>query len=253
MNPVTRRFRIELAYDGTDFSGWQVQRPGVRTVQGVLEAALTRLQGGVPVRVAGAGRTDAGVHARRQVASCELESSLDEAGLAHALRRMLPADLRPVALCEAPASFDPQRGAVNKIYRYRLDRTVAGDPFVARYALHHPHPLRLDEVRQALETLLGRRDWSGFAGSACTVKDRVRELRRAEYEEVEDGTVGWFTFAADGFLNHMVRILVGTLLEVGRDRFPLSRIEQVLAEKDRTLAGPTAAARGLVLWQVDYR
>jgi tRNA pseudouridine38-40 synthase len=107
-------------------------------------------------------------------------------------------------------------------------------------------------LRRALELLPGRRDWSGFAGAACTVDNRVRDLRRAEYEEVEADESGWFTFAADGFLTYMVRNLVGTLLEIGRGRFAPERIGRVLESGDRTLAGPTAAARGLVLWRVDY-
>ena len=250
MNAPPRRFRIDLAYDGSAFCGWQLQPRG-RTVQGVLEQALTRLQGGSPVRVRGAGRTDSGVHARQQVADALLATSLDEPELEHALRSMLPEDLRPSRVRLVADSFDSRRDARSKTYRYRLDRSRPGNPFLARYALHHPGNLDPGAMREALERLPGKRDWSGFAGSACEVRDRVRELSEAAYEEGGEAE-GWFSFTADGFLTHMVRNLVGTLLEVGRGRFEPRRIDRILAERDRSLAGPTAAARGLVLWRVVY-
>jgi tRNA pseudouridine38-40 synthase len=220
-------------------------------VQGLLEETLTRLQGGVPVRVRGAGRTDAGVHARQQVADVRLAVALDEAELEHALRSMLPRNLRPLSLRVVEDSFVARRDACSKTYRYRLDRSRAGNPFLARYALHRAGELDLAAMRESLRQLPGRRDWSGFAGSACEVRDRVRKLTEAVYEE-HPGEEGWFSFTADGFLTRMVRNLVGTLLEVGTGRFPPRRIRQILEEGDRTLAGPTAAARGLVLWKIVY-
>jgi tRNA pseudouridine38-40 synthase len=245
-----RRFRIDLAYDGTDFCGWQVQARG-RTVQGLLEQTLARLQGGAPVAVRGAGRTDAGVHARQQVADVRLTTPLGDAELGHSLRSMLPGDLRPLRVREVEDSFHSRRDARSKTYRYRLDRSRGGDPFLARYALHRAGRLDLEAMREALNRLPGRRDWSGFAASACEVRDRVREMTEARYEETAGGE-GWFSFTADGFLTHMVRNLVGTLLDVGRGRFDPGRIERILAAGDRSLAGPTAAARGLVLWRVVY-
>jgi len=250
LSPGARRFRIDLAYDGTAFEGWQVQPRG-RTVQGVLEQALTRLQGGRVVRVRGAGRTDAGVHARQQVVDCLLETPLAEAELEHALAAMLPEDLRPLRVRVVPDAFHARRDASSKTYRYRLDLSRRGDPLLARYALHHAGPLDLEAMREALALLPGRRDWSGFAGSACTVRDRTRCLTEATYAEGPEGE-GWFSFSADGFLTHMVRNLVGTLLEVGRGRFEPGRIGRILAAGDRQLAGPTAPARGLILWEVAY-
>lgn len=251
MSAPPRRFRFDLAYDGTAFCGWQVQ-PRERTAQGVLEECLTRLQGGQPVRVRGAGRTDAGVHARQQVADARLRTSLGEAELGRALGSMLPEDLRPLRVRVVPEAFDSRRDALSKTYRYRLDRSPQGDPFAARYALHHSGPLDLEAMQDALRRLPGRRDWSGFAGSACAVRNRVRDLSEASYDDREEQE-GWFSFTADGFLTHMVRNLVGTLLEVGRGRFEAGRIDRILAEGDRSLAGPTAAARGLILWKVVYR
>ncbi len=245
-----RRIRIELAYDGTDFAGWQIQR-GARTVQGVLTSALGLLQGRDVVAVRGAGRTDAGVHARGQVADAEIASRLPDGEMLRALASVLPGDVRPRFVVTVPGQFHSRFDAVAKTYRYRLDRSPTGDPFLLRHALFHPHPLDPAALADALSRLPGRRDWSGFAGSACESVDRVRTLTEASFEETEGGTA-FFTFTADGFLNHMVRNLVGTLLEVGRGRIPPDRIDVILASRDRSVAGPTAPAQGLCLERVLY-
>jgi tRNA pseudouridine38-40 synthase len=250
VTPTHRRVRLDLAYDGTDFAGWQKQ-PGQRTVQGLLEAELTRIGGGEPVHVRGAGRTDAGVHARCQVADCLVSARMTDDELAHALRSVLPADLRPLRLRRVPDSFHARRSARSKTYRYRLDLSLAGDPFVSRYALHHPRELDFERMRLALSLLPGKRDWSGFTGAACEIDDRVRTLEDAALERPDAGTV-FFSFRADGFLTYMVRNLVGTMLEIGRGRMPLDRIDEILASRDRGLAGPTASARGLCLQNVTY-
>lgn len=250
MSAASRHFRIDLAYDGTSFAGWQLQ-PRRRTVQGVLEEALTRLQGDLPARVRGAGRTDAGAHARQQVADCLLTTRLSETGLERALGAMLPDDLRPRRVTVVEDRFDARRDARSKTYRYRVDRSRWGDPLLARYALYHAGDLDLGAMGEALARLPGKRDWSGFAGPACDVPDRVRTVTAASYGE-EPGAEGWFSFSADGFLNRMVRNLVGTLLEIGRGRFAPERVGRILAARDRSLAGPTAPARGLILWSIVY-
>lgn len=250
MTAPPRRARIDLAYDGTDFAGWQIQ-PRARTVQGVLEAALTTIQGGTPARVRGAGRTDSGAHARGQVADVEIATLLDDARLLRALDSMLPGDVRPVALHTVPSAFHSQHDAISKTYRYVLDRSPHGDPFLARYALHHPHAMDLDAVADALRRLPGRRNWSGFVGAACPCEDRVRHLTEASCRELSKDLLA-FTFAADGFLTHMVRNLVGTLLDIARGHVPPERIDEILASRDRTLAGPTAPAHGLCLERVEY-
>jgi len=244
-----RRLRIDVSYDGSRFHGWQVQ-PGKRTVQGELEDVFRRLAGGRAVGVQGAGRTDAGVHALAQVADCWLESRLGDEGLLRALSGMLPRDLRPRAVATVPGSFNARRDAVRKTYRYRLDRSSLGDPLLSSYALHHPYSMHRGAIEAALARLPGTRDWSGFAGSACDVEDRVRTMTRASFDEQADEA--WFGFTASGFLNHMVRNLVGTLLEVGRGSYTADRIDRILDSGDRRLAGPTAAARGLILWEVGY-
>jgi len=230
-----RRIRLDLAYDGTDFAGWQVQ-PDQRTVQGELERVLTRIHGDEPVRIRGAGRTDAGVHARGQVADFEIGTILDDADLAYTLRRMLPSDVRPVRSATVDAGFHSRKQAVGKTYRYTLDLSPNGDPFLSRFAVHWPYALDLDAVERALGHLPGRRDWSGFTAAGCTVVDRVRRLTEARLEQdVADRVT--LVFSAEGFL---------------AGRVPVETIEQVLATRDRTQAGPTAPARGLCLSRVDY-
>lgn len=245
-----RRIRLDLAYDGTDFAGWQFQ-PGQRTVQGVLEEVLSKLQGGQAVSVRGAGRTDSGVHASQQVADCEIRSRLDDAALERALRGMLPPDLRPLRVSTTAPEFHARKRALWKTYRFHLDLTRHGDPFQARYALHYPYRLDPELLERALGMLPGRRDWSGFAASTCDKLDRVRHLRAVDLERSGAERLS-LTFTADGFLQYMVRNIVGTLLEIGGGRMPLATIEEVLGTGDRDRAGPTAAARGLWLTRVVY-
>jgi tRNA pseudouridine38-40 synthase len=250
VTPKIRRIRIELAYDGTDFAGWQFQE-GERTVQGELEQVLSRIQGNRPVRVRGAGRTDAGVHARGQVADCELTSRRGDDYLGNALRRMLPTAIRVISVCTVPSSFHARNGTVSKTYRYRLDRSRYGDPFLNRYALHIKRDLDVKRLQAALCRLPGKRDWSGFAGSKCEVADRVRTLTEASFVEGPHHEAS-FTFVADGFLTHMVRNIVGTVLDVERGRFPVEWIDRILTTGDRNLAGPTAPPQGLCLEHIDY-
>jgi len=245
-----RRIRLDLAYDGTGFAGWQLQ-PGVRTVQGDLEAALSRLQGERPVRIRGAGRTDAGVHARAQVADCEIETELDDDDIGYALRRILPVDLRPCRVRTVSKDFHARNSARSKTYAYHLDVSAAGDPFRARYALHQPRPLDRDALEEALNRLPGRRDWSGFVGTLNGLRNTVRELTAVSVSTPSDSELV-LRFTADGFLYHMVRNLVGTLLEVGLGRREPDHVLHVLARRDRTLGGPTAAPHGLFLESVLY-
>ena len=242
---MSRRIRLDLAYDGTDYAGWQVQ-PGQTTIQSVLESTLIRLNGDRPLSVRGAGRTDAGVHARQQVCDFLFDGDANDADLIHALHRMLPDTIRPLELRSVDESFHARKAARAKHYRYRLERSPYGDPTCARYTLHYPYDLDEGALREALTRLPGRRDWSGFTGAACEVEDRVRTLTVAEY------SAEGFEFAGDGFLTHMVRNLVGTLLEVGRGKRSGEDIDRILRSADRRLAGPTAPAHGLHLWSVRY-
>jgi tRNA pseudouridine38-40 synthase len=244
-----RRIRIDLTYDGTDFCGWQWQERQ-RSVQGTVEAALTRLAGERPVRLRAASRTDSGVHARQQVSDCLIDCRLNDDDLAHALGKMLPQDVRPTRVRTVADDFSSMHHARRKTYRYRLDRSRHGDPFLARFALHHPHALDEGLIREGGRRLLGKHDWSGFADSRCTIDNRVREMSEAGYEE--SGTAGCFVFTADGFLTYMVRNLVGTLIEIGAGRMAPEEIERILDSGDRRLAAATAPAHGLCLWRIVY-
>ena len=247
---MERRVRIDLAYDGTAYAGWQLQ-PGQPTVQGVLQQALSRVHGGRPVRARGAGRTDSGAHARGQVADVLVATRSDDTGLLRALDRMLPGDIRPRRVLTVADAFHAQHAAKSKTYRYLVDTSPHGDPWRGRYALPFPHALDVQAVDAALALLAGTRDWSGFTGAACTVDDRVRTLSEARLTALRPGLLA-FVFTADGFLTHMVRNLVGTLLAVGRGTFGPERITEVLATSDRRRAGPTALASGLCLERVVY-
>ena len=167
-----------LAYDGTDFSGWQFQ-PDRRTVQGVLKESLLRLQGGGRISLRGAGRTDAGVHAEGQVADCRIRCRLDEERLLHALSRLLPEDLRPIDLRTVSDRFHSQYMAQGKTYRYVIDHSPHADPFLARYAAHCSRRLDWTAMEAAIDRLPGRRDWSGFAGVAAPAGNRIRTLVQA--------------------------------------------------------------------------
>jgi len=245
-----RRVRIDLAYDGTPFAGWQVQ-PGRPTVQGALEEALARVHGGTRVAVRGAGRTDAGVHAAGQVADARVADRFDDAELARALRALVPPEVAILSVRTVREDFHSRIAATAKTYAYTVDRSPSGHPFLARYALRAPYPVDVPAVEAALLALSGRHDFSGFCASASEAEDRVRTLSRAErVPHREDLEI--YRFTAEGFLMHMVRILVGTLLDVGRGRFGPERIEEVLVSGDRARAGTTAPAHGLCLARVEY-
>jgi tRNA pseudouridine38-40 synthase len=247
---MERRVRIDLAYDGTAYAGWQIQ-PRVKTVQGIVEEALCRLHGGHAVRLRGAGRTDSGAHARGQVADALVATRSDDAGLTRALAHMLPGDVRPRRVLTVAEAFHAQHDAKSKTYRYLVDTSPHGDPWRRRYALAFPFALDEEAVDAALALLPGTRDWSGFTGAACTVGDRVRTIAEASRSTLRPGLLA-FVFTADGFLTHMVRNLVGTLLSVGRGTIGPERVTEVLGTGDRRRAGPTAPANGLCLERVVY-
>ncbi len=248
--PAERRLRLDLAYDGTDFEGWQAQARG-RTVQRTVEAAFSQLLAGAPVTIRAAGRTDAGVHAVAQVADVDVRTGLSDLRIATGLAHLLPSDIRPLAVTTVDSSFDAQRDAIAKTYVYRLDRSRYGDPLRRRWFQHEPYPLDLLALDAALSRIQGRHDFSSFTASACRVRSRERTILEARFE-VRDPTESWFMFRADGFLTHMVRNLVGTLLAVARGRIAPEDLSTILAAKDRRRAGPTAPPRGLCLWRVEY-
>lgn len=254
-------YRITLAYDGTDFSGWQLQaRAGTevgRTVQGVLEDALSVLGGGIRIAVAGAGRTDAGVHALGQVASFALPREMAAADLVRALNGLLPLDVRVLhgALCD-PA-FHARKSAVAKTYRYVLDTGPLQLPTRRRRAGHVPGFLDERRVAETAALFLGRHDFASLANTGSSVRTTVRTVKRSEvrFEDAPEGATGpvlVYETEADGFLRKMVRSMVGGLLVAGRGARTVEDLKTALLARDRRAWPPPAEARGLTLVRVLY-
>jgi tRNA pseudouridine38-40 synthase len=242
-------FRLTLEYDGTDFAGWQRQAQGERTVQATLAAALAEIAG-APVRVTGAGRTDAGVHAEGQVASVELETGLDAEGLRRALNGVLPPDVAVVEAARAGPEFHARFAARSKLYRYRLWNGASPSPLRAARTHRVFTPLDLPAMRRAAAHLLGCHDFRSFQAARAAPGPTLRTLTRLEVAGESRGEVQIWV-EGDAFLRHMVRILTGTLVEVGIGRSDPDAMPAVLAARDRSRAGPTAPARGLCLVRVD--
>jgi len=241
-----KNYKLVVGYDGTDFRGWQRQPDG-RTVQGVLEEAVFKVTRKRTV-VHGAGRTDAGVHALGQVASIRGSFKLTDEVLFRALNAVLPADVRVFSLEEAPPGFHARRSARSKLYRYRIVHAPQASPLDRRYVLHWPYPLKRGAMREAARLFVRTADFTAFSSN----RDRspMRTVTRSELRRSGDEIV--YTVEAQGFLRYMVRTIVGTLLEVGRGRIRPADIEAIFGNRDRSLAGPTAPARGLTLVRVDY-
>ncbi len=246
---AARTWSLTLAYDGTAYHGWQVQ-PGAATIQGTVEAALAVLEGR-PVRLAGSGRTDAGVHALAQVASCALRNPIPPNGLCKALNRLLPASIRITDARLAPAGFHARHWATAKTYEYRIQRAPLCPPFESLYAYWHPYPLDEAAMRLAAARLAGMHDFRSFASGS---RDPEESTERSVFSSVlgREGDLLVYRVRGSGFLYRMVRNFVGTLLEVGRGNLAPGDMDRILAVRDRRAAGPTAPARGLFLAGVEY-
>ena len=245
-------YRITLAYDGTDFQGWQSQtrpRPA-RTVQGEVESALARLAGGARVAVVGAGRTDAGVHAEGQVASFDLPREMAPADLARALNGLLPADVRVLDAAHVSAGFHARRSALSKAYRYVLDMGPVQLPVRRRTAGHVPWLLDPARVGATAALYVGRHDFASLASSGGSVKTTARSVTRSEVRF--EGAALVYEVEADGFLRKMVRSLVGGLVAAGRGVVTVDDLRAALEARDRRCWPAPAEARGLTLVRVDY-
>ena len=254
---TSQMWKLVLAYDGTDFHGWQVQ-PGLTTIQGELAAAIERICGERTLPQ-GSGRTDAGVHALAQVASVALESPIPPENFQRALNRTLPSAIRVLHAQHAPEDFHARHSAIAKQYEYRIYRCEICPPHLARYVYAMPQPLDLDAMQQAAALVLGTHDFSSFAASdpdratrmaADPDLDNIRTLTYSGWHHQPDLLI--FTVRGNGFLHHMVRNLVGTFLEIGRGRRLISDIPDLIASRNRMAAGATAPARGLFLHSVSY-
>jgi len=273
---VFRTLKIVLSYDGSAFHGWQVQ-PGVSTVQGALRDAIRRVTG-EELLPQGSGRTDAGVHALAQVASCQIASPIPAKNLAQALNHVLPPAVRVLEVREEAADFHARHSAKSKTYEYRVYRAAICPPFLARYVFHYPYPLDEDALWRAAALIVGRNDFTSFAAVDAEAGARPSGSQKHRFEvpgapgtglEVEEGQASnlrtiysscWqhrgeqcvYTVRGDGFLHHMVRNLVGTFLLVGKGSLNPDSLRRILESRDRSAAGPTAPAGGLFLVSVEY-
>lgn len=283
-DPVPRElvtWKLTLAYDGADYFGWQVQ-PGRSTIQGELQAALGRLVGEAPLPQ-GSGRTDAGVHALAQVASFSLSAPIPPENLLRALNRTLPPAIRVTEAKPVRGTFHARHSARAKTYEYRIFRGELCPPFLARYVYAFPRPLDFDQLSAAAQLFLGEHDFQSFAASdpdlaareaacddsvpaasaetgvknsACVFREpgTVRTIFASQWlrQQTTEGELFVYRVRGNGFLHHMVRNLVGTMIEVGRGSLAPEEIPRILAARDRAQAGPTAPARGLFLHSVEY-
>lgn len=293
----TRNIKLIIRYDGTRYSGWQFQK-NAETVQATIESALKRITGRKS-RLAGASRTDSGVHAVHQVANFKTHSKLPLSKIKDALNSCLPEDILIVSAESVPLKFDSQLSAKSKRYRYTVTTERFADPFIRDFASRFSYPLKISSMRRAAKTLTGRHDFKAFQASDSAVRLRpyksagsksrlrgvpigfggrqvynnlnlpmVRPCSPSTLSEVEGpkstvrtikrikierrGDLVYIDVWANGFLYNMVRIIVGTLLEIGRGKMPEDSIREMLLKRDRRLAGPTAPAKGLCLMNVEY-
>lgn len=258
-----RNLKITLAYDGSEFHGWQVQ-PALPTVQGTLADCLKRLTG-EDVLPQGSGRTDTGVHALAQVATVHLETPIPEHNLVVALNDLLPPSIRVNSVEIKPDGFHARHSAKAKTYRYRIYRGDVLPPFLARYVYHDPYPMNEEALMRSSESVVGKHDFTSFAASDPDRTSRIAEeahndgesrfgnirtIHSSQWMRTDDELI--YTVRGDGFLHHMVRNLVGTFLLVGKGSLKIADVPAILEARNRSAAGPTAAACGLYLVNVEY-
>lgn len=243
-----KRIKLTVAYDGTDYCGWQIQKNGV-TVEEVLNRALSRLTG-EKITVIGASRTDAGVHARGNVAVFDTDARIPAERIAYAVNALLPEDVVVVRSEEVPAGWHPRKCVSVKTYEYRILNREFPDPVRRRDTYFVSFPLDLDRMRQAAGYLKGTHDFKSFCSAQTSVEDTVRTIYSLDVEKA--GDLFTVRVRGNGFLYNMVRIIAGTLAGVGRGYFEPEEVERMLEEKDRTKAGVTAPPQGLTLVGIEY-
>lgn len=244
-----RNIKLILAYDGSNYHGWQRQKNGV-TIQEVVEEKLARMLGEA-VAVIASGRTDAGVHALNQVGNFKTTTSLDTSIVQKGLNALLPEDIRILDAEEVPLSFNARYSARKKRYRYHIFNREVPNVFLRRTAWHIPQPLDSESMRRCLVSIEGTRDFSSFRAAGSSNRNPVRMILSTDLRVEETGLLT-IELEADGFLRHMVRNIVGTLVSAGRGKLTVEGFEAVLNAGDRRAAGATAPARGLFLVDVSY-
>ncbi len=244
-----RTIKLVVQYDGSDYVGWQRQGKG-ESVQGLIEAALAKIDG-APVTLHGAGRTDAGVHAVGQVASARVTTPIDDWQLVRALNAHLPEAIRVTELTTVPDGFHARFSATAKTYEYRIWNGRTVPPFIRQYVWHIIEPLDLPRMQEASQAIPGEHDFAAFRSARSLNHTTVRQITSATWRRGDDRTLV-FEIDGKGFLRYMVRSLVGTLVEIGREQRPVQDMARLLTEPDRSQAGRTAPARGLFLMKVEY-
>jgi tRNA pseudouridine38-40 synthase len=246
-----RRIKIQISYDGTDYHGWQVQ-PGLPTIQGTLEQVFGEIEGRA-VQVAGSGRTDAGVHAIAQVAALSMENPIPLENLRRAANRLLPPDIRVTRIDEVTIDFHPRFQAKAKTYEYRIFRGEICAPFDRRYVYHHPYPLTLEAMMNLAPLIEGEHDFAAFAATDDRDELGASKVRTIFCSKLaQEGERLLYRVTGSGFLKHMVRNVVGVLIEVGKGNVDQSALIERLQPGCRIPPGPTAPARGLFLVSVEY-
>ena len=244
-----KNYRMTLQYDGTRYSGWQKQGNTKNTIQGRLENILLKMTG-TETEIHGSGRTDAGVHALAQVANFKCSTSLSEKQIQDYLNEYLPPDIRVLSLTEASSRFHARLNAAKKHYRYIIDTNTVQDVFTRQYRTHFPESLSIKDIKAAASLLLGEHDFKSFCDNKHMKKSTIRRIDSIHIK-MEAGILT-IDFLGNGFLYHMIRILVGTLLEIGPKKRKPEDITAILQAKDRTAAGFTAQPQGLYLVKVFY-
>lgn len=248
---MSYRYKLKIQYDGTNFLGYQIQ-PNGRTVQGDIEKALKIMSKGYTIKSRSAGRTDSGVHAFGQVIHFDYPFPIPAENLLRALNSLTEDDIAILEAEEVIDAFHAQYGAKGKKYQYRVDTNQIVSPFKRLYALHHPYPVHMDHLETALNDIVGTHDFSSFCASRSGKENKVRTVYEASVARDEEKGELLFTFRGDGFLYNMVRIFVGTLLQITNGLRPENDIQRILEAKDRNAAGPTAQPQGLYMAEVYY-
>ena len=244
-----RNIRLTVAFEGTAYHGWQIQHDSP-TVQGLISDAVARITG-EKITLTGSGRTDAGVHARGLVANFLTGSRIPAAQFVRALNGILPGDIRILSAGEAPAGFHARRDAVSKTYRYQIYLGRVLPPHLAREHFHYSYKLDLPKMETAARLFVGEHDFASFAKANASYSSTVRRIFRCSLQK--EGNRLLLTVQGNGFLQHMVRNMAGTLVEVGKGSITLEQFQDLFHRRDRNLAGFTAPANGLILLKVQYR